>query len=224
MRPGYLGCFSDSADTKHQLYNKTSKRLKNDTVYSIIFCLFGASYERSHQTCHVSGRCHSSATLHPWFSLPKTVPDETMRSLFEQAQQAPSNCNTQPWYVVVASGDLRNSLRDQFVDRAMGEHPLNLILTTSANLKVLIVAGKLNVLARCTEKWRSHATTKPDAAGRPFVTSNFLMRRMWPFLCMDRSFGATIAVDVGIYAQTLMLGNDSPWDWFLCHGQFAISS
>ena len=55
--------------------------------------------------------------------LPKTVPEETMRNVFEQAQQAPSNCNTQPWYVVVASGDLRDSLRDQFIGRAMAGTP-----------------------------------------------------------------------------------------------------
>lgn len=137
--------------------------------------------------------------------LPKNVPEEIMRSLFEQAQQAPSNCNTQPWYVVVASGDLRNSLRDQFVDRAMRGTPpepdFNYVSKFEGAYRGRQVecAGALYgemEIARDDKAGRSRAARRNfEFFDAPHVA----------FLCMDRSFGATIAVDVGIYAQTLML-------------------
>ena len=44
--------------------------------------------------------------------LDKPVPEDLIRKIFEQAQQAPSNCNTQPWRVVVVSGERRARLED----------------------------------------------------------------------------------------------------------------
>ena len=37
--------------------------------------------------------------------LPKPVPAKTLHAVFELAQWAPSNCNTQPWITQVASGE-----------------------------------------------------------------------------------------------------------------------
>ncbi|EEA01188.1 nitroreductase [Burkholderia sp. H160] len=37
--------------------------------------------------------------------LPDPVPDDTIREVLEDAQRAPSNCNTQPWSTHIASGD-----------------------------------------------------------------------------------------------------------------------
>ena len=34
------------------------------------------------------------------------VPESILKAVFEVAQTAPSNCNTQPWQVHVASGDV----------------------------------------------------------------------------------------------------------------------
>ena len=38
--------------------------------------------------------------------LDKEVPQEVLDRIFEIAQQAPSNCNVQPWKAYVASGEL----------------------------------------------------------------------------------------------------------------------
>jgi nitroreductase len=49
--------------------------------------------------------------------LDKEVPRETLERIFEIAQQAPSNCNVQPWKVYVASGELKKRLSAEMVRR-----------------------------------------------------------------------------------------------------------
>ena len=52
--------------------------------------------------------------------LEKEVPQDVMNRIFEIAQQAPSNCNVQPWKVYVASGELKDRLRRQMVEATAG--------------------------------------------------------------------------------------------------------
>lgn len=42
--------------------------------------------------------------------LPDPVPDDVLRSVLEDAQFAPSNCNTQPWETHIVSGATRDAL------------------------------------------------------------------------------------------------------------------
>lgn len=42
--------------------------------------------------------------------LPNSVPENILRSVLEDAQRSPSNCNTQPWQVHIISGSKRNAL------------------------------------------------------------------------------------------------------------------
>ena len=42
--------------------------------------------------------------------LPRAVPDDVIRSVLEDAQSSPSNCNTQPWHVHIVSGNTRDTL------------------------------------------------------------------------------------------------------------------
>lgn len=49
--------------------------------------------------------------------LPEPVPRDILEQVFELAQQSPSNCNTQPWKAFVASGELKERLRQKFLDR-----------------------------------------------------------------------------------------------------------
>ncbi len=55
--------------------------------------------------------------------LPKDVPAETLRSIFERAQRAPSWCNIQPWRVWVASGETRARLTSEMTRAALEEAP-----------------------------------------------------------------------------------------------------
>lgn len=42
--------------------------------------------------------------------LPNPVPEDILRSVLEDAQQSPSNCNTQPWQTHIVSGSKRDVL------------------------------------------------------------------------------------------------------------------
>lgn len=42
--------------------------------------------------------------------LPTTVPESLVRNVLEDAQRAPSNCNTQPWHIHIVSGATRDKL------------------------------------------------------------------------------------------------------------------
>jgi nitroreductase len=47
--------------------------------------------------------------------LPTPLPDEALRAVLEDAQLAPSNCNTQPWDVHVVSGAKRDTLSEAII-------------------------------------------------------------------------------------------------------------
>ena len=49
--------------------------------------------------------------------LPQPVDQGTLETIFSVAQHAPSNCNTQPWVVHVASGEKLESLRASMPER-----------------------------------------------------------------------------------------------------------
>ena len=52
--------------------------------------------------------------------LPDAVPEPVMREVFELAQWSPSNCNTQPWTVLIASGATRDRLAAALVAHVDG--------------------------------------------------------------------------------------------------------
>jgi len=47
--------------------------------------------------------------------LPQPVSDSLLRTVLEEAQCAPSNCNTQPWQVHIASGAARDALSEAII-------------------------------------------------------------------------------------------------------------
>ena len=57
---------------------------------------------------------------------PDPVPEEIIAAVFGGAQRAPSNCNTQPWFVHVVSGDTLEALRAELPDKfAAGEFAID---------------------------------------------------------------------------------------------------
>lgn len=137
--------------------------------------------------------------------LDKPVPKEIIKKAFELAQLAPSNSNIQPWHVYVASGVTRDAIREllltqfklgferisdfDYPDRFDGVYRKRQVDCAVAMYGEMGIArddkaGRLKALQRNFELF--------DA---PHVV----------FFCMDKSFPASVAVDLGIYAQTLML-------------------
>lgn len=137
--------------------------------------------------------------------LEKPVPRDVMETIFELAQWAPSNCNIQPWRVFVASGAKRDKIRARLVDlkssgvpsnpdygypgKFSGEH-------RARQVECAVAMYSAMGIARGDKEGRERASLRNfELFDAPHVA----------FVCMERSFGATVALDVGMYAQTLML-------------------
>ncbi|MCG2581614.1 MAG: nitroreductase [Marinobacter sp.] len=137
--------------------------------------------------------------------LPESVPQEVLEHVFEIAQQAPSNCNTQPWKAYVASGETKENLRRKFLARQQNGVPGNPDFSYVSRFDGDYRTRQVECAVAL---YNEMGITRDDKEGRlRAVRRNFEFfdAPHIVFLGMEREFGATIALDVGIYAQTLML-------------------
>jgi len=137
--------------------------------------------------------------------LDREVPRDTLERIFEIAQQAPSNCNVQPWKVYVASGELKRRLSAEMVRRtAEGvmpnpDYPYRGDFENDYRRRQVECAVAL---------YSEMGIERGDKEGRMrAVLRNFEFfdAPHMAFIGMDPSFGTTVAIDVGMWAQTLML-------------------
>lgn len=137
---------------------------------------------------------------------PTPVPDELTREVFTAAQQAPSNCNTQPWDVFVVSGEARDKLEKALVAEILGgKQPSPAFPPGDADLTGVYRDRQYECAARY---YSTMGIAREDREAR-----NELMLRNWQFfgaphvafVCMPVAMGPVNAIDIGIYLQTLML-------------------
>ena len=136
---------------------------------------------------------------------PDPVPRAVIEAVMGGAQRAPSNCNTQPWFVHVVTGDtleqLRATLPTQFV---AGEMALDFPYD-----------GQYDGVYK--ERQYASATALYDALGisrdEKAARNNWFMRNFTffdapavAFFTLPSQFGLREACDLGMYAQTVMLG------------------
>ena len=137
--------------------------------------------------------------------MPDPVPRRVLDSVFKTALRAPSNCNTQPWFVHVATGAALESLRDELPARfAAGDigvdHPYD---------------GKYEGVYR--DRQYASAQVLYDALG--IQREQKAERQAWflnnfrffgapavAFFTLPGEFGLREACDLGMFAQTVMLG------------------
>lgn len=137
--------------------------------------------------------------------LPDAIPDEVLTKIFELAQLAPSNCNVQPWKVFVATGDLRDRLSAEMQRRVIAGEPANPDYEYRGDF-----AGEYRTRqVECAVALYSQmGIERHDREGRErAVLRNFEFfdAPYMAFIGMDSAFGTTVAIDVGMYAQNLML-------------------
>ncbi len=137
----------------------------------------------------------------------KPVAEETLREILSLASRAPSNGNLQPWKVYAVTGD---ALREALVS-------INAGLYTDGNMEAPqypIYPEKLHEPFRsrrhdCGERmYTALGIDREDKAGRiKQVMKNyqFFGAPVGIILTMDESMDLGQAVDVGIFAQSLML-------------------
>ncbi|MBU2513489.1 nitroreductase [bacterium] len=137
--------------------------------------------------------------------LDKPVPRETIQKAFELAQLSPSNSNIQPWRVFVASGATRDAIRNRLIE-----------LVTSGDIGSpdFDYPGKFDGVYRkrqvdcAVTLYKEMGIARDDHEGRLkalLKNFEFFDAPHMAFICMEKEFPATIAVDIGLYAQTLML-------------------
>jgi nitroreductase len=137
--------------------------------------------------------------------LDKDVPQETLEAIFALAQYAPSNCNVQPWRVYVASGELKNWLREQMVNNVRNGVPFHPDFEYSDTFTGEYRERQID----CAKAlYQAMGIERGDSTGRlRAVMRNYEMfdASHVVFIGMDRRFGVSVAIDVGMYMQNLML-------------------
>lgn len=140
--------------------------------------------------------------------LPKPVPRETIEEVLELAQHAPSNCNVQPWRVYIASGDARDELRAALVAA---------VTSGKASGAMALVDDfrgdyRDKQVACAAELYGKMGIERGDRVGRlkaMLRNFEFFDAPHVAYVCMAKSFGIGVALDVGMYVQTLMLAMQS---------------
>ncbi len=134
----------------------------------------------------------------------RPVPPETLREALELAQRAPSNCNVQPWRVFLASGGARDRLRMRLCAALDGgdfgdpEDPIDSFPGDYRRLQV----------ACAVEMYGAMGIARDDHMGRiRALRRNFELfdAPHVAVICMEKHFGLGVALDVGMYVQTLTL-------------------
>jgi len=137
--------------------------------------------------------------------LNRPVDEETLKAVFDLAQWAPSNCNIQPWTALVASGALRDRIREQLMHNITNGVPPNPDYDYPDRFEGAYRKRQVDCAVAMYSKM---GIARDDTEGRMAATlRNFELfdAPHVAFIGMHKDFGTTVAVDVGMYAQTLML-------------------
>ncbi len=134
----------------------------------------------------------------------RTVPSDVVQAALKLAQHAPSNCNVQPWRVFVASGSQCNRLREALVQGiSNGEPP------QAEDEQDTFPPPYRQLQVECAVAlYNEMGIERGDHAGR----ATAMLRNFELFdaphvaiVCMQKSFGVGVALDVGMWVQTFML-------------------
>jgi len=136
----------------------------------------------------------------------KQVEPELLEKIFLQAQDSPSNCNTQPWHVVVVSGEARDNIEKAMISDIMsGKAPTPHFIPGDQDLKD---EYRTRQVACAVSLYGAMDIKKEDKQKR-----QELMMKNWQFFgaphaaffSMPKSMSEINAVDMGIYLQSIML-------------------
>lgn len=137
--------------------------------------------------------------------LDKPVSQSELEAIFSLAQHAPSNCNIQPWQVWVASGETRNALRKRLVDKVSRGVPFAPDYESLPRFQgiyrdrqvdcAMALYGNMGIAREDREGRRRAELRNFELFDAPHVA----------FIGMERDFGVTVGLDVGMYVQSLLL-------------------
>jgi len=140
---------------------------------------------------------------------PDPIPSDVMKKLLQAVSASPSYTNTQPWEVVVVSGQKRNELAEKLLNLATAKAP------TCADLPI-----PKGWPAGMDERSREHGArrlstlglARDDAEGREklrLMNFEFYGAPCAVFLFMDGSLGEWSIFDMGLFTENLILAAHS---------------
>ena len=133
------------------------------------------------------------------------VSSEELSSIFSLAQKSVSNCNVQPWQVLVASGDKRDQLEKALIKSIMSGAQPNPDFDWTPKYRGKHrdrQFGAANALYGAMGIARDNKQARQASMLRNW---NFFDAPHVAFFCMEKYLGIMGAVDIGIYVQTLNL-------------------
>lgn len=137
--------------------------------------------------------------------LPDRVPEAVLQNIFELAQLAPSNCNVQPWKVYVASGALRDRLSTEMQRRIREGVAPNPDYDYRGDFLGEYRTRQVECAVALYNEMGIERHDKPGRERAILRNFEFFDAPYMAFIGMDKAFGTTVAIDVGMYAQNLML-------------------
>lgn len=136
--------------------------------------------------------------------LPEPIPAPELQAIFALAQQAPSNCNTQPWLSYVVSGPKLEVLREK-LPAAMASGQFSMDFPYAGQYEGVY---KERQYGAARALYAALDIAREDKAGRnaAFMQNyRFYGAPHVLFLFMPEFCGLREAADCGMYAQNLML-------------------
>lgn len=152
-----------------------------------------------------------SQTVHARHSyrgfLPRQVDSQTLEQVFELANWAPSNCNIQPWHVHVLSGQACDLMRERIKAEAVANPEGNADFPWQGKFSGIY---RDRQVCSALGLWKHQGVTREDSEKRAWSwmrNFEFFDAPHVAFIFVTDEFVETLrlAVDVGMYAQTLML-------------------
>jgi hypothetical protein len=153
--------------------------------------------------------------------LPDPVDEALLRRIFETAQRAPSNCNTQPWQTYVVSSEVRDRLSSALVETVKAGTPPELDFGFFHQFADQYRERQVTCAA---DLYENMGIARDDKAGRfkgVLRNQQFFDAPHAAFIGMPKQFDTVNAIDVGCYLQTLMLTMTS--HGIACCAQLALS-
>ncbi len=136
--------------------------------------------------------------------LNQPVAQEILERIFETAASSPSNCNTQPWYSYVVSGEMRDKLSGIFM-QTIGQGNYAFDFPYDPKYEGIFRQRQLDVGLLL---YKALGVTREDKEGKrqAFLRNlEFFDAPHVVFIFMPQWCGIREACDVGMYAQNLML-------------------
>ena len=135
----------------------------------------------------------------------RPVTQEKLEEVFELAQWSPSGTNQQPWQVYVASGQLLEDLRQEFIRRTRASVPSNTDYKSKGRLTDPWKARRRDCAKVLYDAMGIEWEDKAGRGKAAFRNFEMFDAPHVVFLGMHEQFSVSSAADVGMYAQTLML-------------------